>query len=102
MTSRRPPFPPRSTACATCPSRLAAAAVSPACSTPPTACWPQGGAGAFTIGAVARRARVPVGSVYHYFEDKEAFVEALALRYWGELAGLVAEVAEPGRARPAR
>lgn len=53
----------------------------------------RGGAAAFTAARIAREAGVPVGSVYHYFNDKEAIVEALALRYWGEFAELVAAVA---------
>ncbi len=58
------------------------------------------GAGAFTITAIAAVADVPVGSVYHYFEDKEAIVEALALRYWSDLEDLVAAAAESDEHSP--
>jgi AcrR family transcriptional regulator len=43
---------------------------------------------------VAEVAEVSVGTVYHWFPDKQAIVEALAREYWSELAALVAEVAE--------
>lgn len=49
---------------------------------------------AFSTTAVARVAGVSVGSVYRFFPDKEAIVEALAVRYWSDFADLVAGVAE--------
>lgn len=52
------------------------------------------GAGAFTTTRIAQAAGVPVGSVYRYFPDKEAIVEALATRYWSEFADLVAAAAD--------
>jgi AcrR family transcriptional regulator len=52
------------------------------------------GADAFTTTRIAHEAGVPVGSVYRYFPDKEAIVEALATRYWTEFADLVAAAAE--------
>jgi AcrR family transcriptional regulator len=52
------------------------------------------GAAAFTTNRIARVAGVPVGSVYHYFPDKAAVVEALAVAYWRDLADLVAAAAE--------
>ncbi|HEY2441405.1 MAG TPA: TetR/AcrR family transcriptional regulator [Solirubrobacteraceae bacterium] len=52
------------------------------------------GAPAFTTTRIATVAGVPVGSVYRYFPDKAAIVEALALRYWGELSDLVVAAAE--------
>ena len=52
------------------------------------------GADAFTTTRIAHVAGVPVGSVYRYFPDKEAIVEALATRYWREFADLVAAAAE--------
>lgn len=58
------------------------------------------GAGAFTISRVASVAGVPVGSVYHYFVDKEALVEALALRHWHELQAAVAAVAADDERTP--
>jgi AcrR family transcriptional regulator len=58
------------------------------------------GAQAFTAARIARDAGIPVGSVYHYFVDKEAIVEALALRYWSDFEDLVAGVAESDERRP--
>lgn len=58
------------------------------------------GAAAFTINRVASAAGVPVGSVYHYFVDKEALVEALALRHWHELGAAVAEIAADDEREP--
>ena len=58
------------------------------------------GAGAFTTKAVARFAGIPVGSVYHYFPDKDAIAEALAVRYWSDFEDLVAGVAEADELRP--
>jgi AcrR family transcriptional regulator len=52
------------------------------------------GAAAFTTTRVAERAGVPVGSVYRFFDDKEAIVEALAIRYWAEFEALVTGLAE--------
>ncbi|HXD68048.1 MAG TPA: TetR/AcrR family transcriptional regulator [Solirubrobacteraceae bacterium] len=58
------------------------------------------GADAFTTTRIARAAGVPVGSVYRYFPDKEAIVEALATRYWSEFAELVASVAAHDEGSP--
>jgi len=58
------------------------------------------GADAFTTRAVARFAGVPVGSVYHYFPDKDAIAEALAVRYWSDFEDLVAGVAEADEQQP--
>jgi AcrR family transcriptional regulator len=58
------------------------------------------GASAFTAARIAREAGIPVGSVYHYFADKEAIAEALALRYWSDFADLVAGVAETDEREP--
>lgn len=52
------------------------------------------GAGAFTTTRVATHAGVPIGSVYRFFPDKEAIVEALSVRYWSDLEDLVAGVLE--------
>jgi AcrR family transcriptional regulator len=52
------------------------------------------GAQAFTTTRVAAQAGVPIGSVYRFFPDKEAIVEALAVRYWSDFEDLVAGVAE--------
>src|SRR5579859_7070924 len=52
------------------------------------------GASAFTTTRIAEVAGVPVGSVYRFFDDKEAIVEALAVRYWDEFDGVVAALAE--------
>jgi AcrR family transcriptional regulator len=43
---------------------------------------------------VAEAAGASIGTLYHWFPDKEAIAEALALRYWGELADVVAAVAD--------
>ena len=58
------------------------------------------GADVFTTTRVAARAGVPIGSVYRFFPDKEAIVEALALRYWSDFEDLVAGVAEADQAQP--
>jgi len=60
------------------------------------------GAGAFTTTRIAEVAGVPVGSVYRYFPDKEAIVEALATRYWSEFADLVAAAAHADEQSPVR
>ena len=52
------------------------------------------GPAAFTTTRLARAAGMPVGSLYRYFPDKMAIVEALALRYWSDFEDLVAGVAE--------
>lgn len=52
------------------------------------------GAPAFTTNRIADVAGVPVGSVYRYFPDKATIAEALAVRYWAELADLVAAAAD--------
>jgi AcrR family transcriptional regulator len=41
----------------------------------------EGGAEALTTRAVAERAEVPVGSVYHYFADRDAILGVLLRRY---------------------
>lgn len=58
------------------------------------------GAEGFSTTAVARSARVSVGSVYRFFPDKQAIVEALAIRYWSDFADLVAGVAEADALEP--
>jgi AcrR family transcriptional regulator len=52
------------------------------------------GPAAFTTTRIAELADVPVGSVYRFFDDKQAIVEALAVRYWSDFAAVVATVAE--------
>jgi AcrR family transcriptional regulator len=51
------------------------------------------GSAALGTKPLAEAAGVSVGTVYNWFADKDAIAEALALRHWGELAGLVAELA---------
>jgi AcrR family transcriptional regulator len=58
------------------------------------------GAEGFTTTAVARAAGVSVGSVYRFFPDKQAIVEALAVRYWSDFADLVDGVAEADALAP--
>ena len=49
----------------------------------------EGGPDALTIGRIAERAGVSVGSLYRYFEDKEAIIEAVYRRELDrELAGM--------------
>jgi AcrR family transcriptional regulator len=54
----------------------------------------QEGADAFSTTRIAQVAGVPVGSVYHFFADKEAIVDAVALRYWSRFADLVEGLAD--------
>jgi AcrR family transcriptional regulator len=58
------------------------------------------GPGAFTTTRVADVAGVSIGSVYRFFPDKEAIVEALAVRYWSDFEDLVAGVAEADETHP--
>ncbi len=58
------------------------------------------GAEAFTTNRIARLAGIPVGSVYRYFPDKEAIVQALAVRYWSDFEDLVAAAAEADERDP--
>ncbi len=59
-----------------------------------------GGADAFTTTRIAEAAGIPVGSVYRYFPDKQAIVQALALSYWSDFEDLVAAVAEADERQP--
>ncbi len=52
------------------------------------------GAKAISTTRIASRAGVAVGSVYAYFEDKNAVAEAIALRHWQQFADLVAAAAD--------
>ena len=58
------------------------------------------GAGAFSTTRVAQGAGVSIGSVYRFFPDKAAIVEALAVRYWSDFEDLVAGVVETDEAQP--
>lgn len=58
------------------------------------------GTTAFTTTRIAAAAGVPVGSVYHYFPDKAAVVQALAVDYWTQLADLVAAAADADERSP--
>ena len=60
----------------------------------------QEGAAAFTTNRLAAVAGVPVGSVYHYFPDKAAVIEALAVAYWRDLGDLVAASADSDEHSP--
>jgi AcrR family transcriptional regulator len=52
------------------------------------------GAEALSTVRVAEEAGASIGSLYHWYPDKEAIAEALALRYWDELANLIEGVAD--------
>lgn len=58
------------------------------------------GAESFTTTRIAELAGIPVGSVYRFFDDKEAIAEALAVRYWRDFDDLVAGVAEADERDP--
>ena len=58
------------------------------------------GAGAFTTNRIAQMAGIPVGSVYRYFPDKEAIVQALAVSYWSDFEDLVAAAADADELDP--
>jgi AcrR family transcriptional regulator len=58
------------------------------------------GAPAFTTTRIADTAGVPIGSIYRFFSDKEAIVEAIALRYWSDFEDLVAGAVEADRVDP--
>jgi AcrR family transcriptional regulator len=58
------------------------------------------GAAAFTTTRIAAAAGIPVGSVYRFFDDKHAIVEALAIRYWRDFDDLVAGVADTDERDP--
>jgi AcrR family transcriptional regulator len=58
------------------------------------------GARAFNTNRIAKFAGIPVGSVYRYFPDKEAIIDALALRYWSDFEDLVAAAAEADELEP--
>jgi AcrR family transcriptional regulator len=50
------------------------------------------GYGAVTTNAIAQCAKVPIGSLYQFFPDKEAIVQALAMRYMEQLHQRFAEL----------
>lgn len=58
------------------------------------------GAPALTTTRIAQVAGIPVGSLYHYYPDKVAIVDALAARYWSDFADLVAGVADSDAREP--
>ncbi len=58
------------------------------------------GADGFTTTRIAEVAGIPVGSVYRYFPDKQAIVEALAVSYWSDFEDLVAAAAEADEREP--
>ena len=49
---------------------------------------------ALSVRRLAAEAQVPVGTLYQFFSDKDAVVDALALRYLGEFAELMAALVE--------
>jgi AcrR family transcriptional regulator len=58
------------------------------------------GADAFTTTRIADAAGVPIGSVYRFFDGKEAIVEALAIRYWRDFDDLVVGMADADAREP--
>jgi len=52
------------------------------------------GAAELTTPRVAEQAGVSVGTLYRWFPDKDAIVEALAISHWAELLALIEEVAD--------
>jgi AcrR family transcriptional regulator len=52
------------------------------------------GAAALNTVRVAEAAGASIGTLYHWFPDKEAIIEALALRYWDELAEILDGVSQ--------
>ena len=53
------------------------------------------GVAAMTTNAVAERAGAGMGSLYHFFANKDAIVEALALRYTGVIRSLTGYAMRP-------
>jgi AcrR family transcriptional regulator len=60
----------------------------------------QEGAAALNTVRVAEAAGASIGTLYHWFPDKEAIIEALALRYWDELAEILEGVARQLASEP--
>jgi AcrR family transcriptional regulator len=58
------------------------------------------GAAAFTTTRIAEVAEVPIGSIYRFFPNKQAIIEALAVRYWSDFEDLVAGAAEADTVDP--
>ncbi|HET9658630.1 MAG TPA: TetR/AcrR family transcriptional regulator [Kineosporiaceae bacterium] len=55
---------------------------------------------ALTVRRLAEHAEVPVGTIYQFFPDKQAIVDALARRYLDEFAGVIQELVDrAGRER---
>lgn len=53
------------------------------------------GVDAVSVNAIAARAGSSVGSLYHFFPNKDAIIEALALRYCREMVALNAQLLRP-------
>jgi AcrR family transcriptional regulator len=58
------------------------------------------GADELTTPRVAEEAGVSVGTLYRWFPDKDAIVEALAISHWAELLELVDAVADAHERKP--
>jgi AcrR family transcriptional regulator len=58
------------------------------------------GAGAFSTVRVAHVAEISVGTLYRYFPDKDAIVEALAVRYWSDFEDLVGGIVSADEREP--
>ncbi len=57
------------------------------------------GEGVIGTRSIAEAAGVSIGSLYHWFPDKDSIALALALRHWSELSELVAVIADRAEAR---
>lgn len=61
----------------------------------------KGGLAALTTNAMAQTAGVSIGTLYQYFANKEAVLDALADRHMGEMsAGVVAALSDPAEMAP--
>jgi AcrR family transcriptional regulator len=58
------------------------------------------GAAAFSTVRVAQVAEISVGTLYRYFPDKDAIVEALAVRYWSDFEDLVGGIVSADEREP--
>jgi AcrR family transcriptional regulator len=55
---------------------------------------------ALTVRRIAQAAGVPVGSIYQFFPDKAAVIDALAVSYLDDFAAAIEELTEAAQAEP--